>query len=233
MYQIFIVVVRNSLSVLVYTTSENCVCQIISWSFHIISSVDEVVRMLCSSDRIQHNREITAGRILHTDRNIHATGSETMLLVLHRTCTYSFIGENIIQIAAVFRIKHLICRRESCLLHNSHVHLADSNNSGKKVRSLIRVWLMKHSFVTVTCGTGLICINSRDDHQFVRDFICHCFQFAYIFADCIFVISGTRSYKDDKFIWFTGEDTAYFFIALFFYFFEFLAERVLRFQNLR
>ena len=44
--------------------------------------------MLCSSDRIQHNREITAGRILHTDRNIHATGSETMLLVLHRTCTY-------------------------------------------------------------------------------------------------------------------------------------------------
>ena len=45
--------------------------------------------------RQQHNREITAGRILHTDRNIHATGSETMLLVLHRTCTYSFIGENI------------------------------------------------------------------------------------------------------------------------------------------
>ena len=98
--------------------------------------------MLCGSDGIQHNRKITTGRILHTNRNIHAAGSETMLLILYGTCTYSFVGENIIQLAAIFRIKHLICGRESCFLHNSHVHLADSNDSGKKVRRFIRIWLM-------------------------------------------------------------------------------------------
>ena len=53
----------------------------------------------------------------------------------------------------------------------------------KTVADKVSDKLMKHSFVTVTCGTGLICINSRDDHQFVRDFICHCFQSANMYAN--------------------------------------------------
>ena len=42
-----------------------------------------MMRMLCSSDGIQHNRKITTGRILHTNRNIHAAGCETMLLIFY------------------------------------------------------------------------------------------------------------------------------------------------------
>ena len=199
-HQIFVMVIRNGLSVLVYSAAEDGMCQIISGSLHIASSVNEMMRMLCSSHRIQHNGKITAGWILHTNRNIHTAGCETMLLIFYGTCTYCFIGKDIIQVAAVFRVKHFISRRESCFLHNSHMHLTDRNNSGKKVRSFVRVRLMEHSFVTVACSTWLIGINSWDDHQFVRYFIRNCFQSAHIFADSIFVISRTRSYKDDKFI---------------------------------
>ena len=193
-------IIRDRLSVLVHAAAKNGMCQIISGCFHITSSVDEMMRMLSGSNRVQHNREITAGRILHTNRNIHTAGCETMLLVLYRTCTYRFIGKNIIQIAAVFRVKHFISRRKSCFLHNSHMHLTNCNDSGKKVGRFVRVWLVKHSLVAVTGSTWLIGINSRNNHQFVRYFICDCFQSAYIFADSIFVISRTRSHKDDKFI---------------------------------
>ena len=83
MHQIFIMIVRDCLSILVYTAAENSMCQVISGCFYIAPSVNEVVRMLCSSHRVQHNGKVTAGWVLHTNWNIHTAGSKTMLLVLY------------------------------------------------------------------------------------------------------------------------------------------------------
>ena len=174
--------------------------QIISGSLHIASSVNEMMRMLSSSHRVQHNRKITAGWILHTNRNIHTAGCETMLLIFYGTCTYCFIGKDIIQVAAVFRVKHFISRRESCFLHNSHMHLTDRNNSGKKVRSFIRVWLVKHSLVAVTGSTRFIGVNPWNDQNFVFDLFLDLAETQKIVTDSIFIVS--RAWTDDceKFI---------------------------------
>ena len=139
-------------------------CQIVSGCLNITTAIDEMMRMLGSSNGIQHNREITAGRILHTNRYIHSAGGKTMLLVFDRTCTDCFIGEDIIEVTSVFRVKHFISRGKSCFLHYAHMHLANCDDSGKKIRCLVRIRLMKHSLVAVSCSTWFIGINTRNNH---------------------------------------------------------------------
>ena len=49
---------------------------------HFPASVQERMSALRSFDRIHHDREISAGRILHSCRNTYSGCHETMLLVL-------------------------------------------------------------------------------------------------------------------------------------------------------
>ena len=108
-HQIFIMIVRDGLTVFVDTTTENRMCKFVSAGFYITATVDEVMWVLCGNYRIKHNGQVTTCRILHADRNVHAACGQTVLLVFDGTCTDCFIGKHIIQIASVFRVKHFIC----------------------------------------------------------------------------------------------------------------------------
>ena len=106
--KVFIVIVRNACSVLVHTAAQDRMCIWISVCCHIISSVNEIVPCLCCHNRVQHHRKVTARRVFHTDRNIHSTRCQSVLLVFHGAGANCFIRENIVQVASVFRIEHLI-----------------------------------------------------------------------------------------------------------------------------
>ena len=59
------------------------------------SSGDEVMSLLCGNYRVEHNREVPAGGIFHTHRNVKAAYHETVLLVLHRTRSDRHVGEQV------------------------------------------------------------------------------------------------------------------------------------------
>ena len=157
-------IIRDCLAIFINAAAENRVCQRITTCFHITSTINEMMWMLGSDYGVQHNRQVTAGRILHTNRDIHTAGSQTMLLVFYGTCTDCFIRKNIIQVAAIFRIEHFICRRKTGFLKYADMHFADCNDSGKEIRCLIRIRLMEHSLVAITGSSRLVCIYSWDDH---------------------------------------------------------------------
>ena len=59
--------------------------------------------------------------VFHAGGDIHGACSETVLLVFDRARADSFVGQKVIQIAAVFRVQHFVCACEAGLLNGAHV----------------------------------------------------------------------------------------------------------------
>ena len=169
--KILIMIIGDSLTVFIHAASQDRVGEFVSRSLHVKSTVNKVVRMLGCGYGIQHNGKIAAGGVLHPYRDIHTAGGKPVLLVFHGTCADGFIGEHVVQITAVFRVKHFIGGRQSGFSHYTDMEPADRYDAGKKVRSLVRFRLMEHSLISVSRGTGLISVNSGNDHQFIGDLI--------------------------------------------------------------
>ena len=129
-----------------------------------------------------------------------------MLLVFHGAGTNGLIGQNIVQIAPVFRIKHLICGCQSAFPNRTYVHLPDRNDAGQKIRILIRFRLVKHSLISLPCCTGFVCINTRNNHKPVRHLFIYFRQTVYILAYRIFVVRRAGPDNYNKFIRFSGEN---------------------------
>ena len=136
-----------------------------------------------------------------------------MLLIFYGTCTYSDIRENVGKVTVVFRIKHFICTGETTFLDGVDVHLTDGNQTGKHIRSFFRIWLVNHTLVTFACCTWFICINSRNDQNFIFDFFLNFAETEKIVTYSIFVVRRTRSDDGKKFIGFPGKNITDFLIS--------------------
>ena len=106
--KILIMIIWDSLPVFIYAASQDRVGEFVSRSFHVKSPVNKVVRMLGCGHGVQHNGKIAAGGVLHPYRDIHTAGGKPVLLVLYGTRADGFIGEHVVQITPVFRVKHFI-----------------------------------------------------------------------------------------------------------------------------
>ena len=141
-HQIFVVIVRNVLTMFINGTTQNCMCEWIARCCNFPVSVDKCLFCLCSNNRIKHYRKITACRVLHSGRNIHTAYSKSVLLVFNRTGTDCDIRKNICKEPVILRVEHLICRHKFGFFHDSYVHLADCYKPCKQIRLLFRVRLM-------------------------------------------------------------------------------------------
>ena len=226
-------VVRNTGSIFVNTTTKNYMCKIISFCCNIHSSVNEVMRVLSSNYGVHHNWKVSTGRVLHTNRNVHSTGCQTVLLVLYRTGTDCLIRKDIVKIASVLRIKHLVCGCQSCLFDRADMHSADCNDTLKKVWSLIRIRLMEHSLISFSCCTWFVCINTRNDHQTVWYLLVHFCKTIHIVAHRIFIVCGTWSHDNNKFIGFSFKNLPNLRITFLLDLCQFFRKRVFRLQVCR
>ena len=86
---------------------------------------------------------------------------------------------------------------------------------------------MDDPFIAFSGSTRFIGVNTRDNDQFVRNFVGDFCQTADIFADGIFVIRGTGTYDHKEFIGFPSEYSGNFFIPLCFDSCRVGAERIL------
>ena len=198
--KILIMIVWHCLTMFVDSTTQNCMCEGISVCLYFPASVDETMRSLSCNNRIYHNAEITAGRIFHSGRDIHTADSQTMLLILNRTCTHCNVGKNVGEITIVFRIEHLIRTGKTTFLNCMNMHLADCYQSCQHIRCLFWIRLMDHTFVTLACSTWFIRINARNDQNLICYFVLYFAKAKKIIADRILIISRTWTNDRKKFI---------------------------------
>ena len=102
--QIFIMVVGNVGTMLVGSTTQHGVSQIISMGIYFPAGINKGMGMLCCIYGIQHYGEISAGWILHPCRYIKTADGQTVLLILYGTGADCHIGEDVGYITPVLRV---------------------------------------------------------------------------------------------------------------------------------
>lgn len=75
---------------------------------------------------------------------------------------------------------------------------------------------MNHAFIALSCCSGFICIYSWNDQNLVGNFILYGAEPAQVIAYSVFVVRGTWSDDDKKFIGFSSKDIPDFLVAFFF-----------------
>ena len=86
-HQVFIVIVRNIVSMFASSTTEDDMRIWITRGFYFVATMYEVVRLLCSIYRVEHYREITTSRVFHAGCYVKSAYSKTMLLIFNGTST--------------------------------------------------------------------------------------------------------------------------------------------------
>ena len=173
MHQIFIVIIRHGVTLTIYIASQNCMGQRIACSLHFPTTIQEGMARMSCNQRIHHNRQVTASRVLHTNRNIQTTCSQSVLLVFYRTSTNGNIGQQVRQIPMIFRIQHFICTSQASHFYCLGVHLPNGNDTLQHIFFLFRVWLMHHALIAFSGGSRLVGVNSRNQNQLVLDLFLH------------------------------------------------------------
>ena len=95
-----------------------CCCSPVSYT-HLVGA-------LSGSNGIEHYTEITAGRIFHPCRNVHAADGQAVLLILNRAGAYCNVGKQVGKITVIFRIKHFVCAGKTAFLNGADMHFSDS-----------------------------------------------------------------------------------------------------------
>ena len=125
--------------------------------------------MLSGGYRIEHYRDVSARRVLHSAGNVKTARAEAVLLILYRPRTDGNVRKHVGQVAVVFRIKHLVGAGKSCFGKCPHVKRTDGDKPLQHIRALTRVGLMEHSLVAVAGRSGLVRVYARHDNDPVAD----------------------------------------------------------------
>ena len=193
---ILIMIVRQALAVLVHIAAQDRVRIRIAVGLHLPAAIDEGMTVLRRGDGVHHDRQIAAGGVLHADGDIQPRGHQTVLLVLDRSGADRDIAEDVIEIAVVLGIEHLIRAGEAGLLQGADMHGADRDDALEHIGLLFGIGLMEHAFVARARGTRLIGIDARDDEDLVLHLVLHLSQAADIIQHTVLSVGGAGA--DDQ-----------------------------------
>ena len=188
--------------------------------------------MLSRRNGIQHNRQVTAGGVLHAHRNTDTTGNHAVKLVLAGAGAYSSIAKQVGEIAENFRIENLLRTGEAGLLDDTDIHLADGDDAAEHILLALRTWLMKHTLVAGTDSTGLVGVETGNNVNLFLYLLLHLSQTMYIIKNCILVVTGAGADDQQETIITTAYDIGYFLVTLYFYLTGFRADRIVFLQLL-
>ena len=186
--EILKMVVRDIVAVFIDSTAENSMSQRIAGGFDFPASVDKHLRALGSFYRIEHHRDITAHRVLHTAWDADTAACKTMNLVFYGTGTYSYITEQVREVAVILRVEHFIGTGKAGFFDGSCVELADGDQTFQKIRLLFWVRLVEHALVAFACCPGLIGIDTRYHNDFVSNLLLNPCQAVNVFHHRFFTI---------------------------------------------
>ena len=206
--EILVVVVGDAGAVLVDAAAQDAVGEVVATRLHVAAAVQKAVPRLRRLHRVEHDGEVAAGRVLHADGDVHAAGGEAMLLVFDRARADRLVGEEVVEVAAVFGIEHLVGGGEAALAHGADVHLADGDDAVQQVGRLVGAGLVQHPLVARARRARLVGVDARDDDEPFGELLLQGHEAGDVLADGIFVICRAGPDDDDEFIRLAREHVA-------------------------
>ncbi|CDB95541.1 unknown [Acidaminococcus intestini CAG:325] len=120
-----------------------------------------------------------------------------MQLIFDRTGPNGSIGNQVRQIAMIFRVKDFLGTSKARFPNNPFMHLAAGKNPLEHVLPTVGIGLMKHTFIANTNGARFIGIDAGNEEKRLLDFFLDAGKARAVLGDRVFVISRTRS-NDEK-----------------------------------
>ena len=195
------------------------------------------MRILRGENGVEHDRNITAGGILHSNRNGNSAGCQTVFLVFHTSGTYSDIGKQIGQIPVIVRIEHFVRRRQAGIGQNAGMEPTNCDHTLQHIRFLLRIRLMKQPFITGAGGPGLVGIHPGNQNQLLSYGLLKPCQPLAVIKNRILPVSRAGAYNQHHFAAASGKHIGNLCVPRFFYagkcfgqgilFFDFLGDRQL------
>ena len=165
---------------------------------------------------IHHDCNITACWIFHAGRDFHPAGCQSVLLVLHGSCPDRHVGEQIIQVFVVFRIKHLIRAGQTGVPDYPHMKFPCCNNAFEQIRPAPGIRLVQKTLVAVSGCTRFIGIHARDDKKVVFHFFLDAGETRQIIHHTDLIVGRTRSDDQQALLAFAGKNIPDLLIPFFF-----------------
>ena len=196
---------------------------------------EEVLLILRSFDGVHHDGKVAGGRILHADRDTGAACDHAVELVLDGTRADRAVGEEVEEVAVVFRVEDLFSAGEAGLLDDVDVHAADGLDAFHHVLIALGIRLVEHAFIAFANGSRLIRVDSWHDEELVLHFVCDFRKARAVVEDSRLVISRAGADDEEKSVIFAGHDVLDDLISFCFQFSVWCAQRdlLLHFDRFR
>ena len=204
--QVLVVVVRHAGAEVVHIAAEDGVGERISCGVDFPSVEEEVLLILCGFDGVHHDGEVAGGRVLHADGDTGAAGDHAVQLVLDGTRADRAVGEEVGEVAVVFRVEDLFGAGEAGLFDDVDVHTADGFDAFHHVFIAFGVWLVEHAFVSFADGSRLIRVDSGYDEELVLHFICDFRKARAVVEDGRLIVCRAGTDDEEKSVVFAGHD---------------------------
>ncbi len=199
-HDVLIVVVGLGDPPLVDPAAQDRMGQRVAAGFHLAAGVGVVLGVLGRVDGVEHDREVTAGGVLHAGGHIKAAGGLAVVLVLDTAGADGHIAQKILHIAPVFGVEHLVRRGHAEFLDGAHKHPPHRDQAGLQVGAFLGVGLVGDALVPVAVGAGLVGVDAGHQHQLVRHLLLHAGQAADIFADGVLIVGRAGADDHQEFV---------------------------------
>ena len=129
-----------------------------------------------------------------------------MLLVFNRTGTHRNIGKQVGKITVIVRVQHFVRTGKAVITQSRHMKLSYGYNTLKHIGDFIRVGLVKHTLVAVTCGSRLIGVYAGNDKYFILHLILNGAKAGYVIEYRLAAVCRTGTDYKYKLIRLTSEN---------------------------
>ena len=204
--QVLVVVVRHAGAEMVHVAAEDGMGERISRGVDFPAVEEEVLLILRSFDGVHHDGEVAGGRILHADRDTGAACDHAVELVLDGTRADRAVGEEVGEVAVVFRIEDLFGAGEAGLFDDVDVHAADGFDAFHHVLIALGIRLVEHAFIAFTDGSRLIRVDSWHNEELVLHFVSDFRKARAVVEDGRLIVRRAGTDDEEKSVVFAGHD---------------------------
>ena len=137
-----------------------------------------------------------------------------MLLIFHGTRSYRIVGEDIRKVAVILRIQHFVRTGEAGLLYCAGVQPAYGDYAVQHILGTVGVRLVEHTFVALSCGTGLSGIDAGDNEDLVFYLFLNCGKAGDVVHYRVLSVGGAGTYYQNESLVLSSEYCFHFLVTL-------------------
>ncbi len=196
--QVLVVVIGVGTTVETDVATHDGVCEWIAVAFNLPVAEDKALMCLGGVDGVEHDGGGTGGGVLHAHRHRNAARYQAMLLVFDRAGAYGDVAQQVDEVLVVGRVEHLVGGKETGLLDDAQVHMANGLNAFEQVIGRLGVGVVQQALVAGALGARLVGVDARNDDELVLDLFGDLGQPVHVLKHRILAVGRARA--DDEYL---------------------------------